>query len=64
MTIKDIRPPEDVPYLYDILEKYKGSLRKVGTVRHRKKDGSLIDVDMRCSLSQRTLRNKNSQKIY
>jgi len=46
MTIKDIRLPEDVPYLYDVLEKYKGILRKVGTLRHRKKDGSLIDVDI------------------
>jgi PAS domain S-box-containing protein len=46
MTIKDIRPPEDVPYLYEVLEKYMGSLRRVGTARHRKKDGSLIDVDI------------------
>lgn len=46
MTIKDIRPSEDIPYLYDVLEKYTGNLRKVGTARHHKKDGSLIDVDI------------------
>lgn len=46
ITIKDIRPPEDIPYLFDVLEKFTGSLRKVGTARHRKKDGSLIDVDI------------------
>jgi len=46
MTIKDIRPSEDIPHLYDVLEKYTGNLRKVGAARHRKKDGSLIDVEI------------------
>ena len=46
MTIKDIRPPDDIPYLIGVLNNGKGPVRKAGTVRHRKKDGSLIDVDI------------------
>ncbi|MCX6121958.1 MAG: PAS domain S-box protein [Ignavibacteriales bacterium] len=46
MTIKDIRPPEDIPYLQEVLKKHTEQLRKVGTARHRKKDDSLIDVEI------------------
>jgi two-component system, cell cycle sensor histidine kinase and response regulator CckA len=46
MTIKDIRPPEDIPYLFDVLDKFKGSMRSVGAARHRTKNGSIIDVDI------------------
>ncbi|RPI05928.1 MAG: PAS domain S-box protein [Ignavibacteriae bacterium] len=46
MTIKDIRPHEDIPYLEDVLRKNTNQLRKVGTARHRRKNGSLIDVEV------------------
>jgi PAS domain S-box-containing protein len=45
MTIKDIRPPEDVA----LLEKYLNSENThpdAGEWRHRKKDGTLINVDV------------------
>jgi PAS domain S-box-containing protein len=45
MTIKDIRPPEDV----QLLEKYLNSENAhpdAGEWRHRKKDGSIINVDI------------------
>ncbi|HEX6026931.1 MAG TPA: ATP-binding protein [Solirubrobacter sp.] len=44
MTIKDIRPPEDVPRLMaDVAD--PGSPR-AGTWRHMRKEGSLIDVEI------------------
>ena len=44
MTIKDIRPPEDVPALMEIVARVGGGLDQTGVWRHRKKDGSVIDV--------------------
>ena len=46
MTIKDIRPPEEIPYLYSVLNTDMGPLRKMGAITHRKKDGSFIYVDI------------------
>src|SRR5258706_3926277 len=47
MTIKEIRPPEEVPVL---LEQLKGPLEDVsrsdGLWRHRKKDGSTLDMEI------------------
>jgi two-component system, cell cycle sensor histidine kinase and response regulator CckA len=47
MTIKEIRAPEDVPVL---LEQLKGPLEEVsrsdGLWRHRKKDGSTLDMEI------------------
>ncbi len=48
MTIKDIRPPEDIPYLLEVLRRDP----KVAQGRHRKKDGTVIDVEV---FSQRAL---------
>jgi formate hydrogenlyase transcriptional activator len=42
MTIKDIRPPEDIPYLLEVLRRDL----KMAQGRHRKKDGTLIDVEI------------------
>jgi PAS domain S-box-containing protein len=46
MTIQDIRPEKDVP----ILENYLGNIRKsfqnAGVWRHKKKDGTIIDVEI------------------
>jgi len=48
MTLADIRPPEDVPALRDHVAALSG--RDDGRVwRHRKKDGSIISVDIKAS---------------
>lgn len=46
MTIKDIRPVEDVPALLEDLSNAAEGLERRATRRHRKKDGSLIDVEI------------------
>ncbi|HYD78565.1 MAG TPA: EAL domain-containing protein [Paucimonas sp.] len=47
MTIKDIRPPEDLPRLYrNLAQAPLASIEKAGVWKHRKKDGSLIDVEI------------------
>jgi hypothetical protein len=46
MTIKDVRPPEDLPRLAEDVEKTKSEPRNRGIWRHRKKDGTLIDVEV------------------
>src|SRR5712691_8881384 len=46
MTIKDIRLEEDVPALLENVSKVSGGLDKAGEWRHRKKDGSIIDVEI------------------
>ncbi|MBS1796163.1 MAG: PAS domain S-box protein, partial [Acidobacteria bacterium] len=46
MTIKDIRPPEDVAALLAIVSSPRKSLNLAGIWRHRKKDGALINVEI------------------
>lgn len=50
MTIKEIRPPEEIPKLAqknaDVLKEVALGLRSAGVWRHRKKDGTLIDVEI------------------
>jgi PAS domain S-box-containing protein len=46
MTIKDIRPREDVPALLEHLSKLSGGIDEADIWRHRKKDGSIIDVEI------------------
>ncbi|MDQ3684155.1 MAG: PAS domain S-box protein [Acidobacteriota bacterium] len=46
MTIKDIRPPEDVPALIESVAKMHRGLSTPRTWRHRKKDGQIIDVEI------------------
>jgi two-component system, cell cycle sensor histidine kinase and response regulator CckA len=47
MTIKDIRPPEDLPRLYKNLEELPAEgLDNAGVWSHVKKDGSVIDVEI------------------
>ena len=45
MTIKDIRPPEDVPLLLEKVASVKPGMNSTST-RHFKKDGSLIEVEI------------------
>ncbi|MGH2522309.1 MAG: PAS domain-containing sensor histidine kinase [Anaerolineales bacterium] len=46
MTIKDIRPAEDVPRLLEEIANLAPGLDTGGVWRHRKKDGTLIDVEI------------------
>lgn len=46
MTIRDIRPVEDVPLLVETISTLGSGLRHTGKWRHRKKDGTLIDVEV------------------
>ena len=52
MTIEDIRPPEDLPALRRAMRERPGgetSVSTVGVVRHRRKDGTLIEADVASS---------------
>ncbi|TAJ97536.1 MAG: PAS domain S-box protein, partial [Candidatus Manganitrophaceae bacterium] len=50
MTVQDIRPPEEIPKLAkkheDVSKEMALGLRSAGVWRHRKKDGTLIDVEI------------------
>jgi PAS domain S-box-containing protein len=46
MTIKDIRPPEEVQLLSDYLAAATGELDHAGEWRHRTKDGTTITVEI------------------
>src|SRR2546428_6033387 len=45
LRIEDLRPPEDVPALLRHLETMPSDYHHAGTWRHRKKDGTLIEVE-------------------
>jgi len=46
MTIKDIRPPEDVQLLADYRASFTDEVDYAGEWRHRKKDGTTINVEI------------------
>jgi two-component system, cell cycle sensor histidine kinase and response regulator CckA len=46
MTLKDIRPPEDVPKFLDDVAGTDPDAETVGIWRHRKKDGTLINAEV------------------
>jgi PAS domain S-box-containing protein len=46
ITIKDIRPPEDIPVLLESVANAQEGSENVSTWRHRRKDGSIIDVEI------------------
>lgn len=46
MTIRDIRPEEDVQALLEKIKRLVPSLNMTGTWRHRRKNGELIDVQI------------------
>lgn len=52
MTVKDIRPPEDVAKLLDNISRVSEGLDLAGLWRHRTKDGRIIEVE----ISSHTLR--------
>ncbi len=49
MTITDIRPPEEIPGLLEELAAMPLGLRRTGPRRHRKKDRTVIDVEITSS---------------
>jgi PAS domain S-box-containing protein len=46
MTIKDIRPPEDIPLLLEDIENLSSGLSKTKIWRHRRKNGTIIYVEI------------------
>lgn len=46
MTIRDIRPPEDVPALIENISRASEGIDPARLWRHRKKDGTVIDVSI------------------
>lgn len=49
MTIKDIRPPEDVPALMKEMDGLDSATETIGIWRHLKRDGTVIDVEVRAN---------------
>jgi two-component system, cell cycle sensor histidine kinase and response regulator CckA len=49
MTLRDIRPAEDIPVLETDIARRVPEIRQTGPWRHRKKDGTLIDVEITAS---------------
>ena len=46
LTIKDLRPSEDIPALLEHIRNSPNGAGTTGTWRHRKKDGAIIDVEV------------------
>jgi len=46
MTIKDIRPPEDIPAMLERVAGIRNGIETVGTFRHRRKDRTDLDVEI------------------
>jgi two-component system cell cycle sensor histidine kinase/response regulator CckA len=46
MTIRDIRPPEDIPALARQIASESSEYQQSGVWRHRKKDGTVIEVEI------------------
>ncbi|AKQ45958.1 hypothetical protein TH63_10395 [Rufibacter radiotolerans] len=46
MTIKDVRPPDQVPHLLDVLSQIREDLNLTDECVHRKKDGTLLYVEV------------------
>ena len=46
MTIRDIRPPEEIRALLENVSKTKGTIEIADIWKHRKKDGTVMDVEI------------------
>jgi hypothetical protein len=46
MTIENIRPPADVPALRESVRDVPGTIRRVGTWKHLRKSGEVIDAEI------------------
>ncbi len=47
MTVKDIRPPEDIPALMNDLAHMDSGTESIGIWRHVKRDGTILEVEVR-----------------
>ena len=47
-TVADIRPEEDIPSLLQDMAAHTDGLQKRGSWRHRRKDGTILDVEIVC----------------
>jgi len=52
LTIKDLRPSEDVPALLEHIRNSPNAAGTTGIWRHRKKDGAIIDVEVTTGVVQ------------
>ena len=52
LTIKDLRPSEDIPALLEHIQNSPNGAGTTGTWRHRKKDGAIIDVEVTTGVVQ------------
>jgi len=46
MTLKDIRPAEDIPRMLETVLSARDGTERLGTWRHKKSDGTVIDVEL------------------
>src|SRR4029077_5614883 len=46
MTLKDIRPPEDVPAMLESVNAVRDGNESAGVWRHRQKNGTIVDVEI------------------
>ena len=46
MTIKDIRPTQDIPALLENVDRVREGNESIGIWHHRRKDGTVIDVEI------------------
>ncbi|MCX6639911.1 MAG: PAS domain S-box protein [bacterium] len=51
MTLKDIRPDSEIPRMKTIVAQAHRGINKLGVLCHRKKDGTIIDMDVSCHVT-------------
>jgi two-component system cell cycle sensor histidine kinase/response regulator CckA len=61
MTVADLRLPEDVPLLRDAIRESAGVEYQQGDWRHRKKDGTVIEVEVHARTM--TFRGRNARLV-
>ncbi|MDO8666288.1 MAG: PAS domain S-box protein [Gemmatimonadales bacterium] len=62
MTIRDIRPPEDVPKLEQLVASESDGLQHSGMWRHSRKDGTVFDVEVTSHTV--TFQGRNAQLVF
>jgi PAS domain S-box-containing protein len=46
LTLRDIRPPEDIPFLEDKVRSLRSQKGNIGVWRHRRRDGGIIQAEV------------------
>ncbi|MEK6610338.1 MAG: PAS domain S-box protein [Gemmatimonadota bacterium] len=62
MTIRDIRPPEDVPKLEQLVGSEPDGLQHSGMWRHSRKDGTVFDVEVTSHTV--TFQGRNAELVF